>query len=249
MLASFAADGLAQPADGIAIQILRTSDNDSSTTEELFVNGRFVAHTLEKPWEKNRSFISSIPPGNYGGFVRLERDNVFALEFWRIELTGTEPRTNIQIHKGNFPSDVKGCIIVGERVVNRENRLEATAAAFDRLKTYFPNYSTGENLNISVSVQYGVSQTIIRIKNGSTEYFIYAGDGVWLRKSRFPTSNNIRYVENYRDDSKIVISGTQWPYPSTRIDMVWRLPLHGGRYYTQINGAAWTDAGAASREN
>src|SRR4051794_965885 len=42
------------------------------TTGELFVNGRFVAHTLELPWRNNASYVSSIPDGTYRAILRWE---------------------------------------------------------------------------------------------------------------------------------------------------------------------------------
>jgi hypothetical protein len=47
----------AQPV--LDITIVRTWENGSSTTGELFMDSRFVAHTLELPWRDNQSYSVS----------------------------------------------------------------------------------------------------------------------------------------------------------------------------------------------
>jgi len=236
-----------KPAD-IVVKIVRTSENDKSITGELYVNDVFVAHTLELPWKDNTFLVSSIPPGNYGGFLRFDKKGDVGLQYWRVELTGTEPRTVIQIHKGTAPKDIQGCIIVGERVVNSQNRLENSEAAFDNLKSHFPNYSPIEPLTIRVTIEYSKSQTILRMKNVPTEYFIYAGGGLWQRKSRVP-SNNVAYKELYRDPKSIVLEGNHKPEPDISINLRWEIPMEGGDARTQVNGGQWRATGVMVREH
>lgn len=56
-----------------------------------------------------------IPAGTYQAHTRTDGHLG-----WRIELEGVPGRTNIQIHRGNYPSDTTGCILVGtSRDTNR----------------------------------------------------------------------------------------------------------------------------------
>lgn len=49
-----------------------------------------------------------IPAGTYRAHTRTDGHLG-----WRIELEGVPGRTNIQIHRGNYPGDTTGCILVG----------------------------------------------------------------------------------------------------------------------------------------
>lgn len=70
--------------------------------------GAKLSNALELPYRNNMSQISSIPTGDYEGFVRSDG----ALG-WRIELRGTGDRSHIQLHVGNRPSNSVGCILPG----------------------------------------------------------------------------------------------------------------------------------------
>ena len=164
------------------IKIIRTAINSGSITGELFINGKFICHTLELPWRDNKYFVSSIPDGTYGAILRYDKNNERGIEYWRIELTGTEPRTFIQIHKGNTPSDIQGCVIVGNEVLNKQNKLVDSKTAFDKIKHLF--YGTANPVatpskSIKVSIDYNRSYTILRWKDDPAYYFRYAKDGTW----------------------------------------------------------------------
>lgn len=70
--------------------------------------GTKLANALELAYRNDIGGISSIPPGIYPGGVRTD-----GAKGWRIELRGTETRTNVQIHIGNRTSDSIGCILLG----------------------------------------------------------------------------------------------------------------------------------------
>jgi hypothetical protein len=70
--------------------------------------GRHICNGLELPWRGNNNQISSIPAGLYEGFVRTDGPRG-----WRIELLGTDPRSNIQLHVGNTPENSIGCVLLG----------------------------------------------------------------------------------------------------------------------------------------
>ena len=232
----------------VNIKIVRCSENSKSITGELFVNGKFIGYTLELPWKDNSFYISSIPSGEYGGFLRFDKNNTINVDFWRIELTGTTPRTVIQIHKGVSPSDIQGCIIVGNKVINNENRLENSKATFDNLKTIFPNYSPSEPIEIKVTIEYSKSQTLIKFVDQPTEYFIYNGNGIWSRKSKV-LSNNISYIETFRDSQNIYLEGNHKPESDMNIKIKWKFPLFGGIAQTQVNDGEWQTAQNIIREN
>ena len=76
----------------------------------------FQCFTLELPDLGNQANISCIPPGRYRAFKRESPSNGLC-----IELIGVPGRRYIQIHKGNFTRDIKGCILVGAGVTFLDN--------------------------------------------------------------------------------------------------------------------------------
>ena len=74
----------------------------------LSVDGEVICYTLELPWRDNQSNISSIPAGRYDAIVRTDGN-----KGWRLELLYVPSRYNIQIHIGNYTSDITGCTLVG----------------------------------------------------------------------------------------------------------------------------------------
>lgn len=133
------------------ISIVRTSTNNNSITGELYVDDEFICYTLELPFQDNKSQISSIPTGKYGTILRYDHPDQ-----WRIELTETDTRKNIQIHIGNFPKNTQGCILVGGEVFPQENRLGKSLAAYTKLKTAFygaPNPNATPHIDLVVEIK------------------------------------------------------------------------------------------------
>lgn len=75
------------------------------------VLGNFQCFTLELPWLNNANDISCIPEGVYKAFKRNSPTNGFV-----IELKEVPNRSYVQIHKGNYTRNVKGCILVGDGI-------------------------------------------------------------------------------------------------------------------------------------
>lgn len=68
------------------------------------------ALTMELPWLGNKANESCIPEGEYlcNRVTKIKHGECF-------ELFQVPNRTDILIHKGNFPTDSRGCIILGEQ--------------------------------------------------------------------------------------------------------------------------------------
>ncbi len=208
-----------QGQTAFTIKIVRTTINSKSITGEMYINGIFIGHTLELPWRNNEYFISSIPDGTYGGTLRYDKNERTSLEFWRIELKGTEPRTYIQIHKGNVPEEIKGCIIVGTGVINKENKIEGgtSKSAFDKIKETF--YGTKNPLlspekSIEVIIDY--KKTYSQFKMIDDPFYIqYQVDGKW----RISDGGNITEIKR---DLKHVY------FFDVENEIFSRIPLFGG---------------------
>lgn len=64
--------------------------------------------TLELPYKKNRKNISCIPKGKYTVVKRTSEK--FGEHF---HILGVQNRDYILIHKGNYYTEIRGCILVG----------------------------------------------------------------------------------------------------------------------------------------
>jgi hypothetical protein len=68
----------------------------------------YYASTLELPWKDNKNRISCIPIGTYPVIKHISPK--FGECFWIQDVPG---RSEILIHKGNFYTDILGCILPG----------------------------------------------------------------------------------------------------------------------------------------
>lgn len=97
-----------------AIEIKRWPEDDC-TIGRLSVDN-FQCFTLELPDKDNQTNISCIPEGTYNYHARLSNRNGFVLE-----LEDVKDRTFIQIHSGNYTSQIRGCILVGDSIKHLNN--------------------------------------------------------------------------------------------------------------------------------
>ena len=228
-------------ANATNLMIKRVSLNASSTTGELYVDGKFVAHTLELPWKNNRSYVSSIPDGTYSALLRYDKNDK-----WRIQLEGvTGGRTGIQIHVGNYPSQIEGCVLVGNSVSNSKSSVSESSSAYAALKNAFygsPSPNSSPNKDITVTVSYDVLATSFRSKNYN---MYYRENGVWDVKTK---RGNYKFTELNRDSSFIYLSGK----PKNKVRHL-RIPLWGGRLSEKISSnGSWkspSNAPVVERKN
>lgn len=78
-----------------------------------FTYGDFACKTLELPWRDNQRNVSCIPEGEY--VVRRHQSPKFGQTFIILEKHGghVSGRKWILIHQGNYVTDIRGCILVG----------------------------------------------------------------------------------------------------------------------------------------
>lgn len=219
------------------ITIKRTSINSNSVTGELYVNGEFICHTLELPWKSNKSFISSIPSGEYSALLRYNKNDK-----WRLLLENVPNRTGIQIHIGNYPSEIEGCVLVGDEVINVQNKVSegTSTSAYKKLKKSFygsTNPTSTPNVNIKVKIAYNTGRTKLICKDG--RFWKHAKRNLWISGS---TKNKMtREHKEYKRDLKYIYMGTY-------NKMHYRIPLHGGELERKFKETgAWEKSGQTYR--
>lgn len=119
------------------LQIKRHTLKPTSTLGDLYIDGEFFCRTLERPdvAVEGASHPVCIPLGTYEGsityFPHMKTDAPL--------LSGTEPRTGIFIHVGNYPKDSEGCILVG--LSQSRDFVGNSRDAFERLMHKLPKES------------------------------------------------------------------------------------------------------------
>jgi hypothetical protein len=104
------------------IKIQRTYYDDC-TVGRLWC-GDFQCFTLELPLLNNQTNVSCIyPAGGYRGNKHFSPSNGDC-----IAINNVMDRTNIQIHSGNYTSQIRGCILVGDSIkfLNDDNTPDVT---------------------------------------------------------------------------------------------------------------------------
>lgn len=74
----------------------------------------FRCFTLELAWRNNARRISCIPTGTYRAVWRTSEKFAESYHIQELDAPQVTGRTWILIHRGNFHSEIQGCILVGE---------------------------------------------------------------------------------------------------------------------------------------
>lgn len=124
------------------IVIDRKKFEDKQTLGRLSVIDKgerlFGCHTLELPWKDNRRCVSCIPAGEYQVKKRVSKK--FGEHF---HITNVKDRSFILIHKGNYHTQILGCVLVGVGLkdINGDGYRDVTnsTGALNRLLRILPN--------------------------------------------------------------------------------------------------------------
>ncbi|UZR96068.1 DUF5675 family protein [Chondrinema litorale] len=74
----------------------------------------FSAASLELPWRNNESRVSCIPTGKYKAVRRVSDKYAKSYHIQELDRDQVNGRSWILIHKGNYHTDILGCILLGE---------------------------------------------------------------------------------------------------------------------------------------
>ena len=118
------------------LTISRLYENDCTIGIMHYNEHRFF--TLELPWNDNSQNVSCIPAGYYKCI------KVFSGKYGQcVEVRDVIHRTLIRIHWGNYTSDTKGCILVGDSLkdINKDYIIDVTnsKATFKKLMGVLPD--------------------------------------------------------------------------------------------------------------
>ncbi|MBS1635305.1 MAG: hypothetical protein JST26_05235 [Bacteroidetes bacterium] len=135
--------------ENFELTIERKSSTNNCTMGYLIANDEVICYTLELPWADNLNNISCIPTGTYNGILRYDK-----ADGWRIQLENVPNRTGVQIHMGNYTSQIQGCVLVGTNANVNNCSVQNSSDANSKLKNAFYGTSTPNstpNKNIIVT--------------------------------------------------------------------------------------------------
>ena len=130
----------------INLLIIRNTFSDKSTIGELFINGERFCDTLENPWLDNQRNISCIPAGEYPVRLRYPRESA-TREYLHLLVQDVPNRDYILFHRGNFPKDTSGCILVGQGT--QQDVVNNSTLAMDLVMKEILNLG-GTNINLII---------------------------------------------------------------------------------------------------
>ena len=105
-----------------------------------------MCDTLENPWLDNQKNISCIPAGIYDVRLRLARESA-TRDYLHLLIQDVPNRSFILIHRGNFPSQTQGCVLVG--LGSQQNAVNNSVLAMDLLIKEIVNLG-GENIKLII---------------------------------------------------------------------------------------------------
>jgi len=130
----------------INLLLIRDTFSEKSTIGELFLNGERMCDTLENPWINNKKNLSCIPRGEYNVRLRLPRESA-TRDYVHLLVEDVENRSYILFHRGNYPKDTSGCILVG--LGSQQDFVSNSTLAMDLLIKEVIHLG-GENINLII---------------------------------------------------------------------------------------------------
>ena len=130
----------------INLLLIRDTFTEESTIGELFLDGERICDTLERPYFNNLKNISCIPEGNYKVRLRLARESA-SRDYLHLLVQDVPDRDWILFHRGNYPKDTSGCILVG--LGSQQDVVDNSRLAMDLLIKEIINLG-GTNINLII---------------------------------------------------------------------------------------------------
>ena len=129
--------------------LIRDCFSEKSVLGKLYCNGEFISHTLELAWKNNQKNVSCIPRGEYKCKVRLARESS-SREYVHLIIEDVENRSYVLFHRGNVPSDSKGCILTGTHRAGEPDKILESKIAHTYLMDYLLKNQLSENINLTI---------------------------------------------------------------------------------------------------
>ena len=135
--------------DKANLLIIRDTFTEKSVIGKLYCNAEFIAHTLELAWRDNEKSVSCIPSGEYKCRVRLERESA-TRGYVHLLVQDVPNRSYILFHRGNYPSDSRGCILTGTHRAQVPDKIFESKIAHAYLMDYILGNQLSKEINLII---------------------------------------------------------------------------------------------------
>ena len=109
------------------------------TNGVLFNGAQLVCRTIELPWKNNARMISCIPEGKYT-VVKMKPTQKSKYEY--LHVCNVSGRDSILFHPGNYTSQILGCLLPGEYLIdlNKDGIIDVanTTATLRKMTSILP---------------------------------------------------------------------------------------------------------------
>lgn len=130
------------------IKIIRYRHTSTCIHSFIEYNGKTYAG-LELPYIDNHPNVSAIPLGTYAAHISdsVSRET-------RIQLDSVDDRTAIQIHRGNSPSDSRGCMLIGKYADHYHNKVLESQWAFSNfMQSFQQDIDNKQKINLVCTIR------------------------------------------------------------------------------------------------
>jgi len=135
--------------DKANLLLIRDTFTDKSVIGKLYCNAEFIAHTLELAWRDNEKSVSCVPSGEYKCRVRLARESA-TRDYVHLLVEDVPNRSYILFHRGNYPSDSRGCILTGTHRAQSPDKILESKVAHAYLMDYILGNQLSKNINLII---------------------------------------------------------------------------------------------------
>jgi len=129
--------------------LIRDTFTDKSVIGKLYCNSEFISHTLELAWRDNEKSVSCVPQGEYKCRVRLARESG-SRDYVHLLVQDVPNRSYILFHRGNYPSDSRGCILSGTHRAQVSDKILGSKIAHSYLMDYILSNQLSKNINLII---------------------------------------------------------------------------------------------------
>jgi hypothetical protein len=121
----------------IKIDRLKNEHTDKQVTGRGYLlDGDKVVYTfftLELPWKDNKVKVSCIKPSPKDSAMTYKLKTVSnspSFKYKHFDILGTEGRTAVKIHAGNYHTQILGCVLVGTGLtdINNDKQKDVTSS-------------------------------------------------------------------------------------------------------------------------
>lgn len=147
------------------IEIIRDRSKSSAAGEfgMMLLDGSRICFTCEQPWNNNENNVSCIPEGDYElhAFNSPAHGHTFVFHNPALDVYGTPAlipagrrgRSLCEIHAANWPYQLRGCVAVGQRILDIQPHGMGVSASIETVALLMGKIGLSSGLSASIRSQ------------------------------------------------------------------------------------------------